>query len=210
MIGDMECNSSDYDIGPVIDDIAKACDKIGWPCFLRTDLGSAKHSGPSCYLLTDKETIKKKLFTLAEDQEMKFWMQGPPPAVFMVRQFLDLDYSFVAFDGLPISREWRIFANPDGLICAHPYWPEHAIKGNFHGKTPKGWTKQLKGHHREPGCMPELISMAIRAAKVCDGEWSVDFAMDKAGKWWLIDMAVKDDSWHWPGCPNSISEKGGI
>jgi hypothetical protein len=27
-----------------------ACEKIGWPCFIRTDLASAKHDGPSSYL----------------------------------------------------------------------------------------------------------------------------------------------------------------
>jgi len=44
--------------------------------------------------------------------------------------------------------------------------------------------------------------MAIEAAKVCDGRWSVDFARDRSGKWWLIDMALMAASWHWPGCPN--------
>jgi len=59
-----------------------------------------------------------------EDNEMKFWMSEEyPPAAFMVREFLDLDASFKAFGGLPIAREWRIFASPEKVICYHPYWP---------------------------------------------------------------------------------------
>lgn len=32
-----------------------------------------------------------------------------------------------------------------------------------------------------------------------DRAWSVDFARDETGDWWLIDMAVAADSWH-PDC----------
>jgi len=39
--------------------------------------------------------------------------------------------------------------------------------------------------------------MALRAVRaVGKGSWSVDFALDANGKWWLIDMALAADSWH--------------
>jgi hypothetical protein len=53
----------------------------------------------------------------------------------------------------------------------------------------------------------ELKEMAIKAATVCGGDCSVDFAMDNSGKWWLIDMAQAECSWHWPSC-NKIIIRG--
>jgi hypothetical protein len=181
--------------------VGEACSKIGYPCFIRTDLGSAKHTGPKAYLVREEKEIRSVLSWLIQDQEIKFWLTGLP-SIILVRQFLDLDSSFCAFGGLPISREWRFFANPRGLICGHPYWPEGAL--TFMDKKPRGWKKILKAHHKPPTCWKELVGMAIKAATACKRDaWSIDFAMDKQGKWWLIDMALMEDSWHWPGCPTS-------
>ena len=187
--------------------IALACTEIGYPCFLRTDLASAKHMGPGWYLATGPEDLNRVILRTVEDNEKKFWFEsmvkGGGPQAFMVRQFLDLDHSFTAFRGLPISREWRMFAGPDGLICGHPYWPKESIEFWEGTETPRDWESRLAEHHREPDNFKELTDMAVQAVKACGGgEWSVDFAMDKSGKWWLIDMALKEDSWHWPGCPH--------
>jgi len=183
---------------PTIEAVKNACGKIGYPCFIRTDLASAKHDGPASYLAINDTIIKQILARTVEDNEMKFWLSGEPPVAFLVRKFLFLDAPFKAFNGLPIAREWRLFANPEKLICFHPYWPKEAIK--FYGKEPKYWEKQLADHHYKPSKFKNLETMAIQAAKACGGEWSVDFAMDILGKWWLIDMAVKQDSWHWKDC----------
>lgn len=197
---DEKATRSLYDV------ITVACDEIGWPCFIRTDLASAKHAGPDAYLARDRQNVWRAILKTVEDNEMKFWLESMAkggPQAFMVRQFLDLDHSFTAFGDLPISREWRLFAGPDGLICGHPYWPEEAIE--FWNKTegPAGWKDLLADHHKKPDNFDQLTDMAVQAVKACGGgEWSVDFAMDKSGKWWLIDMALKEDSWHWPGCPH--------
>ena len=47
-----------------------------------------------------------------------------------------------------------------------------------------------------------LKSMAEKVAKVLKGNWSVDFACDVSGAWWLIDMATALHSWH-PDCNSS-------
>jgi len=180
-----------------VEGIKTAAEKIGYPIFLRTDLGSAKHSGPSAYFIDsmDDKKIRKVLFGLVEDQEMKFWLEKEGPLYLMIRKFIESDYSFTAFGGLPIAREWRFFADTNDVHCYHPYWPEDAIKDCV-----DGWQNLLKEHHVEPKNINGLKEIAVKAAKVCGGEWSVDFAMDKYGQWWLIDMATKQDSWHWQGC----------
>jgi len=118
----------------------------------------------------------------------------------MVREFLRLDASFTAFHGLPISREWRFFADGEKVRCFHPYWPVDVIKNNVGHEEWDTAENVLKDHHTIPDCFESLAEMAIMAAGCVGGDWSVDFAMDKSEKWWLIDMALAKDSWHWPGC----------
>lgn len=197
LVGVLEGEKSSHTIISLLASIGDACLEIGYPCFLRTDLASAKHSGPSSYLITNIQSIQRILYRTVEDSEMKFWLTFPPEAL-LVRQFLKLDASFSAFDGLPIAREWRLFSDGEKILCAHPYWPKETIK--FKGKPPKYWKKQLADHHVRPSKFNDLKKIAIRIARACEGRWSIDFAMDIYGIWWLIDMATMEDSWHWPGC----------
>jgi len=192
-----------YKIKQLFNDIEQACIKIGYPCFFRTDLSSAKHDGESAYLIGGdvnlENNIQRVVYSTVQDNEAKFFVGSIWPQAFMIRQFLELDYRFKAFGGLPIAREWRFFANPDKVICYHPYWPEKAIR-SVHGIEPKvNWKALLKDLHKEID-INKLKVMAIKAAKICDGTFSVDFAMDKTKKWWLIDMATAKSSWHWPTC----------
>ncbi len=181
----------------IVSNISSACDEIKYPCFIRTDLASAKHGGPSSYLASSDKDIPRVLARTVEDNELKFW-PFTKPEYFMVRKFLILDFSFRAFNGLPIAREWRLFSDGNKILCAHPYWPKESIK--FNRKPPKYWEKQLSDHHAKPSCFGDLENMAVKATGKLGGSWSVDFAMSNIGKWWLIDMATADDSFHWPGC----------
>lgn len=176
-------------------EIDDACKEIGYPCFLRTDLTSAKHSGPCGYLLLSWESIQNVLFKTVEDSEMKLWPMAQSTS-FMVRKFLDLNAKFTAFHGLPIAREFRFFADKTEVKCFHPYWPESSIH-----LQPGQWQVILKEHHKTPDNIDELKELAVKACSLIDDNvWSVDFAQDIEGKWWLIDMARGEDSYHWEGC----------
>ena len=183
-----------------------AAEKIGYPVFIRTDLASAKHSGPKSYRATSPAGIGQVVLSTIEDNELKFWMhpRGGPQAI-LVREFLILPAPFTAFHGLPISREWRLFADRERVWCSHFYWPTMALEEQ--PGLPGNW-RELLAELQQPFIeRPLLEGMAIQAAgAVGGGTWSVDFAQDADGKWHLIDMAQACDSWHWPGCPNS-SEK---
>jgi hypothetical protein len=180
-----------------------ACKKLYYPCFLRTDLSSAKHAGQSAYMIEDDEDIPGSLSMTLEDNEMKFWLEpdSNKPQAMLVREWLDLEAPFSAFTFHKIAREWRFFANADGVICFHPYWPEESIQ--FHGMSePDGWRAELTKLHEIPDNIDELKAMAIKAAKVYGQTSSVDFARDVNGRWWLTDMAVAEDSFHWESCEN--------
>lgn len=188
----------------VIDAVHNAAAEIGYPVFIRTDLASAKHDGPRAYKANNASEINKILCRTVEDNELKLWMNPEQPQAFVVRQFLELDSLFNAFGGLPIAREWRLFVSTE-LLCAHPYWPEDAI--DFYVDEPIEWRQGLAELHEPPPEREwlELVRQALTAVSLCDKAeaWSVDFARDKSGKWWLIDMAVAEQSWHWPDCVNA-------
>lgn len=192
----------------VVQSVRDAARSIGWPVFIRSCLASAKHDGPNSYKASDVSEVARVLSHTAEDSELKFMFEGGPTA-FIVREFLNLDAPFTAFNGLPVAREWRFFASPDAMICAHPYWPEETIKFYRGQKEPPGWRSQLADLHERPQITEwvDLESVAMRAAAICDAAtaWSVDFAKDVNGKWWLIDMATMERSWHWPNCEKLVS-----
>lgn len=178
--------------------VMEAAKEIGFPVFIRTDLTSAKHSGPNAYRI-DQDGHNSPIFETIEDSELKMWLAPQGPQAFLVREFLTLKAQFTAFRGLPIAREFRFFANEVDVLCVHGYWAPETIEG--HRPSRDDWYEQLQEMQSEVPV--ELYPMAIEAAKACDGgTWSVDFCQDVDGKWWLRDMATAADSYHWPGCPN--------
>lgn len=188
----------------VLDDVTDAILDIEPPVFVRTDLASAKHDGPGSYRLdrADPLFVTPLLARVVIDNEMKFWLEpdGQPQA-FLVREWLDLFHTFGAFgtpeSKHPIAREWRYFANADGVLCAHFYWPAASIED--HEPDQPDWRTRLAVLEVEPP--PNYVDdLAVAAAAACATpeveSWSVDFAQTVDGEWWLIDMAVGDRSWH--------------
>jgi hypothetical protein len=189
------------EIERLIGEVWRAAREIGPPAFLRTDLASAKHSGPAAYKVESDHELPSALFQTLEDNELKFSIGGPDPRALLVREFLDLKAPFSAFRGLPIAREFRFFAHQVRVLCWHPYWPPEAL-ALARPSSPQ-WRALLNDISVSPPPyhLDCLRGLAMRAAYACGGgAWSVDFAEDRAGKWWLIDMAVAADSFHWPGC----------
>lgn len=187
-----------YGDGFPLDDLRAACERIGFPVFLRTDLSSAKHTGKRAWLVENQDELIQSVFATFEDNELK-WLGGATQA-FLLREYLPLKHSFRSFRGLPIARERRFFVDQEGVLCSHPYWPEDAFERQR--GLPDGWQAQLVELSELPKAdeMDLLQSLSRKAVlAIGQGSWSVDWAQDVAGKWWLIDMAAAADSWH-PDC----------
>lgn len=121
--------------------------------------------------------------------------------------------------GHPIAREWRFFAKSTGeVVCWHPYWTPGAFGPEQHPwgvrlnakqqmeaiPGPPGWEAALDDLETplSTADFTVLQNYARTAAEACsDGDaWSIDFAKDRNGKWYLIDMAIAAQSHHRPGC----------
>lgn len=180
---------------PELERVAKlvraALMEVGMPAFIRTDLASAKHDGPSHYKIETPYDVERVLVATFEDNVLKFDF-GPQPEAFLVREWLDIHHDFTAFRGHPIGREWRFFARAKDIDCQHFYWPEDAIA---YGQSDPAWREQLAAMAARLPPM-KLEKWAKEAAYLVNaGTWSIDFAHTTAG-WHLIDMAPGGESWH--------------
>jgi len=177
--------------------IVEKARKIGYPLFLRTDQASGKHSWKeACYIKSEKDLLKN-LARVIEFNETATII-GLPYKALVFREYIDLDWKFKAFWGeMPVAKERRYFIKNGRVLCHHPYWIEDAILR----PSVENWRDLLKELNHETDEEIKLLSgYAERVAKVLDGYWSVDFACARDGKWFLIDMAVGEISWH-PDCP---------
>ena len=183
-----------------IEEIAKACEKIGYPCFFRTDFASAKQDGPNSYLITQESDINTIVYKTLEDNVLK----DQEPTAFMVREFLELFSPFKAFGGLPIAREFRFFTKYGKNICHHYYWPEGAIKFYRPKDEIPGWKYKLRVLGRDLDRI-DYITLSEYARDISsrlEGKtWSIDFAQDENCKWYMIDAAEGFKSWHPTDCP---------
>lgn len=183
-----------------------AGDGVGWPCFLRTGQGSGKHGWErTCYVRYRSE-LAQHVAALVEWSELAD-MLGLSYRVWALRKLLPTRPVFHAFRGLmPIVREYRFFVRDGVLECRHPYWPAAAIAESA-TPTATDWRERLAAIG---GPAPaELDELALRAVEaVGGGFWSVDF-LDTDDGWYVTDMALGDQSYHWPGCPRGGGVEGG-
>ena len=185
-----------------------------YPVFIRTDYSSAKHTWVNSCFIKDRGVLENNLHRILEFN-LCCDMMGLPATAFVIREYIAMAEAFKAFSYMPVNPERRYFINNGETICHHAYWIEEAINSGYH-KTPlpKDWKLQLFEVNYET--MKEislLTKYANMVAKELDGFWSVDFCKAGDGKWYFIDMALGERSWHPEDCLNSKlqpkAEKGG-
>lgn len=183
-----------------LSDLGNAARNIGYPCFLRTGLGSGKHDWLDTCYLTDPNALGQHVYNLVEWSHCADFM-GLNHDVWVVRALIPTEPLFTAFyREFPVTREFRVFVGDitsDGEFpCAvFPYWPEGSIAQSPPTDCPD-WPERLAEASRLSGEeRDQLIFLAGWAADaVGGGYWSADFLQDKNGNWWLTDMADGDRS----------------
>jgi hypothetical protein len=182
-----------------------------FPIFLRTDNSSQKHSFKKTCRLPDEKSLFGHIIELVDSNLACDLTDN----ALVFRKWLDLDAGFSAFDGLPIGIEARVFINAGVTQCIHPYWPEDAIQQwldqresfekQFDTKlsntiNPR-WGEILKSQNdiviKSRFILEKYCTMVIDSMD--NDYWSVDFALGRDGRWYLIDMAAGELSYH-PDC----------
>lgn len=187
----------------IFENAHKLADQIGYPLFMRTDNSSVKHSwNKTCYV-PSKDDLKPHIFELLQVSEMQGWMSYTDNGL-IFREFLDLEVghkygtTLTAFFGeMPINKERRYFIKDGGVQCHHPYWYPDAIERTSYSD----WEDTVDYLNKETEDEIKLLSSyALKVAEVFPEYWSVDFAKCMDGKWYLIDMARGENSFHWLDC----------
>jgi len=183
-------------------DIILKAEEIGYPLFLRTDLSSGKHQWKDTCFVEKEEDLFQHIYNVVEFN-LLCDMLGLHCQAIVLREFLELGWKFKAFMGeLPIAPEIRVFAKDGEVICFHAYWFKDAIEKGGTEHLPKNWEKILKATNTfYPVEIKLLRAYAREISKKLKGYWSIDFAKDRGGKWWFIDAALGERSWHSDDCP---------
>lgn len=181
-----------------INQIAEAAKEFGYPCFLRTDHTSAKHSWKrSCYI-TSEESIQKGILSIAEFSECASFV-GIPWYTWAIREYLPIMPHGICprYGDMPVNKEFRFFVEDGMVLCCHPYWPLDALKDG-------GWTCDPKFTYEElcnTGDMDYLTALAEKTGEAVGGLWSIDILETEHG-WFVTDMAEAHKSFHWESCTN--------
>jgi hypothetical protein len=168
-------------------------EQIGYPLFVRNDQASHKHEWrETCYI----DTPDKLLHNIQNQIELNIMHELPINAI-VFRELIKTKKEFEAFDGMPITKERRYFIENGKVICHHEYWVEEAFK---HYKK-QLWEEPLKRmNHQGEQEVEYLTKQAERISKLIPEYFSIDFLQDENSKWWLIDMAEGEKSFHIETC----------
>lgn len=179
---------------PFFDAIRAAAESFGYPCFLRTDYTSGKHSWEDTCLLASTADIPRHVYAIAEFSECAD-MIGLPWSVWAVRELLPTRPLGVCRDygNMPICREFRFFVDDGAVRCWHPYWPLDSLEA---GGAPSTLDYESLCRVDDES---HLVAIAEAACRAVGGSWSVDI-LDTARGWFVTDMAEANRSFHWPDC----------
>jgi len=191
-------------LGRFISTMEVLAKKMRCPLFLRSGQTSNKHDWlDSCYV-TNYIDIAKHIQNIAEHSAMADMKGGWPINIWALRKMIETKPIFTAFNGFPVTKEFRIFIRNGEVECVHPYWPAEAIKGHTEDKNWK--TKLNKMNQLSEKDRKELMTLSTAIAQKFEGWWSLDWLKGKDGEWYAIDMALGENSYHFPKCKFNLNK----
>lgn len=175
------------------------------PWFLRTGQGSGKHDWRHTCQVADLARIGFHVRNLVEWSHLVSFF-GLAHDVWCVREMLPVTpvARLPRYGDMPLVREVRAFVEDGKVACIHPYWPEGSIRQGMDRTVSEAVAQAVVSGAKlsMAEAMPALL-LAENVAPVFagDGAWSVDLLETRNG-WYVTDMAVAGESYHWPDCAN--------
>ncbi len=187
-------------------EVETAAETIGYPIFIRSDEASNKHDWlHSCYV-EKPEDLEAHMFNIVEFLEMQF-LSDLVIRGFVIREFMELDVRFTAFNGFPVAREFRFFVKAGRLQCWHPYWFPSAMVD----PSTEDYISILAEMEKLSEVGLELLTgYAEKIGGALDkfpSYWSIDFCRLADGTWAVTDMATGSNSYHFTLCQHSPQEQ---
>ena len=94
-----------------MDNIKAQAKRMGYPVFIRTDMASCKHGWEKAAFVRHEGKLEEAVWRTIEFNEMAGFI-GLNYSAIVIREFLELDWRFLAFHGrMPVAKERRYFVN---------------------------------------------------------------------------------------------------
>ena len=110
------------------------------------------------------------------------------------------------YGGLPLRSEFRVFYNFDThkVLYTTNYWQYDYVCNKLYDITDKVifeyMRKKLEAEfEKNEKKVSSLVHLAMKRINELKGNWSIDIMMDENGNFWLIDMAIAEESAYWKG-----------
>ncbi len=177
----------------LVEQVQQMGEQYGYPLFIKTSFTSAKHywSSSCCLKGGDPKEVLSHLYELINFQACCTDQMLSPSLV--IREMIETDPVFHAFEGMPVTEEYRVFTKGGEIEGFQPYWPEDSIQN----PSCEDWQEKLKTI-KSPS-QADIAYMSDVASRVSSHlkreDWSIDFLRAKDGRLWLIDMAVAGKSY---------------
>ncbi|HUX54277.1 MAG TPA: hypothetical protein VMV56_07680 [Williamwhitmania sp.] len=179
------------------DELDRAIDILGVPVFLRTEMLSNKWDWKESCFLENKKNIISHVANLFEASALANIDRFTDCNFFAIREFIETEKVFIYFNDMPITKEIRVFIKNGKILCQHPYWPDEAFENINSDLIKKVQILDKKDK--------EIINrMGVYLSNVFHGWWSVDFLKSKHTGWYVTDMAIGENSWHFDNCSNNL------
>jgi hypothetical protein len=177
----------------------------GYPCFLRTDHTSGKHSWDRTCFVKSADDLLNHVFALAEHSELCD-MIGLPWDTWVVREYLPIIpiAHCPRYINMPVCREFRFFVDDGAIRCVHPYWPIEALEEGD-AQADADVDAIYAELSKAPADILEISALACQAGAAVGGSWSIDILETERG-WFVTDMAEAHKSFHWVGCAHADGE----
>jgi hypothetical protein len=167
--------------------VKDACNRMGYPCFLRSGLTSAKHDWKDTCCIGSEDDVALHMLHINEFCAMV----DLPVTEYVVREMLPTKPQFKAFWGeMPIVQEFRIFVKNGILDHFQPYWPEHSIEKPDN----ENWKQLLAYISHLPLDFKFLSEQSEMVGRHFGGYWSIDW-LKVRDDWYLTDMATGESSY---------------
>lgn len=185
----------------IITNIENAYHILGAPLFLRTDNSSQKHDWKNTCFVESGDDLFPHISMLIDSNGACDLVDN----ALIFRQYIPMFSLFTAFWGkFPVSREMRYFIRDGKVQCKHWYWFDEVLRKQGRPED-KDWESKLKIINTLTEDSEKRIDQYLELVckKFPEGYWSVDFCQGKDGKWYLIDIARGEVSFHYPTCKHA-------
>lgn len=186
--------------------------------FVKTGTYSSKYDFRNCHVRGEKEVRELGEYLLfVHFQALQMASPLAQPTIYgasttnewAVREFIpDKEHNPCIYEGMPLHTEYRVFVDcdTDEVLTIVPYWDPETMKQRL-GQEDDAATPQklhdyviykaheetlMRRYHANKDAVASHIREILPALDL-HGQWSID-VMQNGGDFWLIDMAVAENS----------------